>query len=723
MESSIYKKKISRGGELNALHNNILQIASSLRKKTRVFSMLNLFEECCKTLPHPESEIDRATRELYDRGFLVEGKQLFKQDILKNEKRANIYDYFLNNPGAHEREIRKALELGAYETNINLSLLTKFGFIRNKSYKNKIVYFPLEFPEDKEMESLMLKEKIPQKINDCIKEHTRLRLSEISEILGIPSTTVKYHLKELTDSGMLNKKQEDQVTFFTIPEGPMQKELPGVEAQQELLEVKREYDYVGGQIRFKIAVRNFTKMAIHNIGININPSDQFISDIPQQTIANLPPDTTRGIDFYLTPLTCGQSKVFGSVSFEDAFGKVYSISIQPKEISIKCPLVQPINATQTEVNEWIKNLKRGTSKIPYKNIPDMEAFRIGREQVTALDLNEVNVNSSQLWGLYSGQVKVTGNNMVVKLSIVNPNIVLDVWADDSKQTTGFLAYLANIINIALEVSYKMVRKTEEVTQKIIYLLKMSRVTDELFLCCKELKPINEITDRLSAFLQLLQESFPDNPLIQPIKIWNSKLQSMFEPSTIIETPISLDLESSVLEWLRKIYELFQYHMKIYRETFEDFSQVSDEFSTGLDMIKNRIEEHEKTYGFAIMSYILVLDKKSGLTIFERNLGDLKINPDLVGGFLHALQSFGIEISASETSMKTLTYENYQFQIEPGALIRAALILRGPPNSFLISRLKEFVKLFEEAFGEQIERFSGNMGAFKGANEIFDAILK
>jgi len=723
MKSGINKQVYMKEGKLNALQKNILHVAESLRKKTRVFPMYNLYEECCKALPNSEPEIDQAIHALYADGFLVEGKKLFKQDILQNEKRRKINDYIIENPGAHEREIRKALDLGAYEANIHISVLTKFAFIRNKSYKNKIIFFPLEFPEEKEMEHLLLREMLPQNIYNCIKTHNKLRPSEISEFLNVPYTTIKFHLKELLEAGMLIKIEENQATYYSISETPIKKELPEVPVSKDLVEVKSDYDYLGGQIRFKVAVRNFTNMAIHNISVNLNPSDQFVADLTQQSIANLPPTTTRGMDFLLTPLTCGQTKVFGSISFEDAFGKVHSISIQPKEISIKCPLVQPLNATQTEVNEWIKNLKRGSSKILYKNIPDEEAFRIGREQISALDLNEVSTDLSQHWGLFSGQVKITGHNMVIKVSIANPHIVLDVWADDLKQTTGFLAYLGNLINIALDISYKMVRKTEEATQKIMFLLQISKIADELFINCKNIAPIHEITERLTSLHQLFQDAFPETPLIQSINVYISKLQSMFDPGDIIETSMAIDLQSKVLDWLSKIQELYQSHIQMYKESFENFNQVSDEFTNGLKMIKNRIQEHEKTYGLMILSYLLVLDKKSGLTIFERNLGDLKINPDLVGGFLHALQSFGLEISASETTMKTLSYDNYQFQIEPGEYTRAALIMRGAPHQFLMSRLQQFVKEFEASFKEQILHYTGNMDSFKGANEIFETIFK
>jgi hypothetical protein len=717
------KKNILEKDKLNNLHKSILQIALDLRKKHRTFDVRSLFEKCCRELPNPEPEIESAVRDLYRLNYLVEGKILLKQDILENDKRKKIYLYILQSPGAHERELRNEFNLGAYEARVHLDFLTQYKFIRRTEYKNKVVYFPIDFPEDREKEALLFRNDTIKMLYERIKGLQKVRLSELADDINAPYTTVQSQLKDLLEEGFINKIQEENTTYYVLPEITAPTLPAEAPAQSDQIEIKREYDYLGGQIRFKFAVRNFSNMAIHNIGVNINPSDQFVPDTPQQTIANLPPNTTRGLDFLLSPLACGQSKVFGSVTYEDAYGKVHSIPVQPKEISIKCPLVQPLMATQSEVNDWIKNLKRGAGQITYSSIPDREAFRIGREQVSALDLNEIKADPDQMWGLYSGQVKVTGKNMVVKLSVANPHIVLEVWAEDLNQTTGFIAYITNMINIALEGTYKLVRKTEDVTNKIINLMKLGRTADEIFLVCTQLGQTKDITDRLTGMQQVIEQLFPDSPLIPPMKAWNSKLQSTFESSAPLDPSIATELQSKAIEWLQKICELYQHHMKTYQETFDDYNQISEEFTSGLALMKERVATHEKTYGLGLLSFILVLDKKSGLTIFERNLGDLKINPDLVGGFLHALQSFGFEISAKETSMKTLSYENYQFQIETGDYVRAALILRGVPNAFIISKLQDFVKQFEQIFGEKVLHFSGDMETFTPANSLFDQIFK
>ncbi len=717
----MWKKKSQ---EFNILHKNIILVAHNLRQKQRLFDMPTLYQKCCQELPNPEPEIDQAIRELYQMKFLVEGKQLFKSDILKNEKRNKIYKFVLENPGVHEREIRRAIDLGAYEASIHLAFLIQFGFLRKRKIKNKNVYYDLDFDEALDMEFFLLRDETNRMIHEIIGVSEQIRLSELSNLINVPYSTIQSHMGELLEAGLIEKIQQDQVSYYTMASPSASfPATPSAPPKDGLVEIKREYDYVGGQIRFKVAVRNFTDMAIHNIGVNLNPSDQFSMSVSQQQISNLPPNSTRGIDFYLIPRTCGQSKVFGSISYEDAYGKVHTETIEPKELSIKCPLVKPLEASQAEVDEWIQNLKKGTNVISYHSISDEDAFRIGQEQVTALDLSEIILDTDQKYGLYTGQVKVTGKDMAIKLSIQSPNIVLDVWTDDMKQTTGFLAYITNLINIALDVAYKSVEKTKDIIEKIGILMKVCVNTDKLCETLEQLPHISKITEGLSQIHQMLQNTTSDANFLQSIEVWQSKLMSMFEPHEPIEKSLAIELNYNIIRWFHKLQENLSSYMKIYQDAFDDLNHASDDITSGIDIINQKILEHEANYGLRIISYLLVLDKNSGICFFEKDFGDIHINPDLVSGFLHALQSFGHEISATDAAMKTLSYENYQFQIESGTHVRAALILRGTPNDFITINLSKFVKMFEQMFHEEIVHYTGNAEPFRVADRLFNSIFK
>ena len=123
-----------------------------------------LFERCCRDLPNPPTEIDLAIRDLYRMKYIIEGTQLSKDDVLTNEKRNKILEYVMKFPGAHAREIRKVFDLGAYIAYRHLGHLEKFGFIRKSVFYNKSVYFPIDFDESKETETLLLRNETTKKI-------------------------------------------------------------------------------------------------------------------------------------------------------------------------------------------------------------------------------------------------------------------------------------------------------------------------------------------------------------------------------------------------------------------------------------------------------------------------------------------------------------------------------------------------------------------------------
>ena len=209
-----YAKKKIEGKELTILQKNILRVAQSFRKNHRFFNMETLFEECCKALPNPETEIDIAIRDLYKMKYVVEGSQLIKEDILNNEKRNKILEYVTKYPGAHEREIRKAFDLGAYITYRHLGYLVKFGFLRKSTFQNKSVYFPIDFNEDLEAKTLLLRSETTKAIYQSIQKKAQIRLSEISQIIHIPYTTIQSHLNRLIKGGLIKKIRKETIVCY-----------------------------------------------------------------------------------------------------------------------------------------------------------------------------------------------------------------------------------------------------------------------------------------------------------------------------------------------------------------------------------------------------------------------------------------------------------------------------------------------------------------------------
>ena len=234
--------------------------------------------------------------------------------------------------------------------------------------------------------------------------------------------------------------------------------------------------------------------------------------------------------------------------------------------------------------------------------------------------------------------------------------------------------------------------------------------------------ITNISGELQNLLQILGDAACDQAFLGSVEEFNAHLLEQSKNITP-QDQLMFDLRFLTLKWLNKIHEIIQLHTKTYQESFEDLSKISDKLQTGIVLVGEKIKEKERQYGLSILSFLLILNKETGATIFKKNLGNLKLDTALVGGFLQALQNFGSEIGDTDGSMRTLTYQKYQFQIESGAFIRAAIVLRGSPNDYVIARLKEFVKHFEVNFEADISEATEDIEVFQPANALFDVIFK
>ena len=119
-------------------------------------------------------------------------------------------------------------------------------------------------------------------------------------------------------------------------------------------------------------------------------------------------------------------------------------------------------------------------------------------------------------------------------------------------------------------------------------------------------------------------------------------------------------------------------------------------------------------------HILVIHQESGITVFSESYISDRIDPTLVSGMLHAITSFGSEISGIELAgLRLLEYKDYIITMSDGKLIRAALILKSAPSQRLFENLKHFVRFFDSHYRPHLEDFKGSIDPFKSASALVD----
>jgi hypothetical protein len=124
-----------------------------------------------------------------------------------------------------------------------------------------------------------------------------------------------------------------------------------------------------------------------------------------------------------------------------------------------------------------------------------------------------------------------------------------------------------------------------------------------------------------------------------------------------------------------------------------------------------------------LNYILVSDIKSGLIVFEEVLPGQKIDSSLISGFLQAIDNFGIALTDTEESSKSLRLEfkNLKILISDSKSFRLIFILEENPSKYFLETVKDLMEDIMIYYGKSIEDFKG--GSVKQFTGIKDLIEK
>lgn len=283
-----------------------------------------------------------------------------------------------------------------------------------------------------------------------------------------------------------------------------------------------------------------------------------------------------------------------------------------------------------------------------------------------------------------------------------------------------LVKFRDLINSSID-NNKIGNKIEKFESRILNTFELSNNLIQLASLCEIQANIGEIFLGLDEFEMDLQKDFPENKIIQMMSTWKSKL-SQFNGEQKISQRMATDLEFDIIQWLKEIESITQSNTKIFQETFTEYSKL-EIIQKGIDTLYKNINDIESQYSIKILRYLIIIQKKSGLTIYPEKFDpEIEIDPFLIGGFLSAISNFGTELLKKETVMKTLSYEDFEIKIEDGNQIMVALLLQGKSTKYISNGLSEFVKEFEKIYESELINWAGNLEPFMQAFKILQKIF-
>ncbi len=120
-----------------------------------------------------------------------------------------------------------------------------------------------------------------------------------------------------------------------------------------------------------------------------------------------------------------------------------------------------------------------------------------------------------------------------------------------------------------------------------------------------------------------------------------------------------------------------------------------------------------------LNYVIVIEKKSSLNVYDQAFTGKKFNFTLISGFLEAIHHFGLDITGSEERSQTvkLEYQNSKILMSDFKHFRLIFIMKDLPSPQFYEVIDDLSLEIEEKYGMYLKEFKGNLQPFEGIENL------
>ncbi|MFX1443254.1 MAG: hypothetical protein ACFFHV_07575 [Promethearchaeota archaeon] len=131
--------------------------------------------------------------------------------------------------------------------------------------------------------------------------------------------------------------------------------------------------------------------------------------------------------------------------------------------------------------------------------------------------------------------------------------------------------------------------------------------------------------------------------------------------------------------------------------------------------------HSKFIDILSLNYLLVIDKKTGLNVYEQFFAGKVIDASLISGFLEAIRNFGIELTGTYSQSQTvkLEYQESKILMSEFKDFRIVLVMAENPSDDFLNSITTLSYDVDRNFGELIQNFKGDTTQFKGISQCVE----
>ena len=150
---------------------------------------------------------------------------MLKEVILENERRREIYDFLVSNPGFHMRELQRRLKLPLTSLEYHLDYMVRKNILtRDKKGRFTRFYAKILDKKDEEIISILRQRKLREIVLLMIAKE-KSTCHDLQEIMNIPSSTLSYYLKQLTDHGLVFRERSGHENFYKVEDERIERVL------------------------------------------------------------------------------------------------------------------------------------------------------------------------------------------------------------------------------------------------------------------------------------------------------------------------------------------------------------------------------------------------------------------------------------------------------------------------------------------------------------------
>ncbi len=407
---------------------------------------------------------------------------------------------------------------------------------------------------------------LKDEIGQIVTAYRTIALEELARRLGITEKTVEESLASLIARGDISGYIDLRSREFKLDTTRPSTTARGQDKQggshpaaavlsnhdEKYVEVVREYDFVGGQVHFKVAVRNNSAAAIYDVKVVLDYPDAFQIDDEMISLPVIEPNSSRGVDFYLEPTSCGKSQVGATVIYKDFTATPHTVHVEKKEVWIKCPLVVATMDNLNDVMIVIQSLPSDARTFLISDIDARLAYHAGFRAITHFDARcvaapeKMDGDNFEADAYFATKVKAGGGRIVIKLSVSEKSQIMEirVWCAEAGQLTGLLAKIIEYLFQEINIIRKIKADSREKTIDMMAIAQgITVLSDYVMLQWKHGDVCNKLEDLYARLTRLLKS----DELLDEMKTWLDKLREQDEDVNVSKE-LSDELAPVVERW-------------------------------------------------------------------------------------------------------------------------------------------------------------------------------